>query len=141
MTHEPRVVFDTNVLISAALSPSGKPRRVLDWVAEYGVILSSDETLAELEISLRRPKFEPYVDADERDDYIQWLNTRTHSIEIGEQIQVSRDPDDDKFLELALSGSADVIVSGDDDLLVLHPFRDIPIPSPDAFLESDFVET
>ncbi len=51
-----------------------------------------------------------------------------------------RDPDDDKFLELALSGDADVIVSGDDDLLVLHPFRGIPILSCDAFLESDFVD-
>ena len=139
MTPEPRVVLDTNVLISAALSPNGKPRRVLDWVAEYGVILSSDETLAELEISIQRPKFDPYVEADERDDYIEWLNARTHAVEIGEQIQACRDPDDDKFLELALSGNADVIVSGDDDLLVLHPFRGTPILSPDAFLESEFV--
>ena len=140
MTRKPQVVLNTNVLISAALSLRGKPRRVLDWVAAYEVLLSSDETLEELETTLRRPKFEPYVDSDERDDYIEWLDTYTHPVEVEGQVQMCRDPDDDKFLELALSGDADVIVSGDNDLLVLHPFRGIPILSPDAFLESDFVE-
>ncbi len=86
MTRKPRIVLDTNVLISAALSPSGKPRRVLDWVAEYGVILSSDETFKELETSLRRPKFEPYVDSDERNDYIEWFDTHTHPVEVEEQV-------------------------------------------------------
>lgn len=140
MTPNPRVVLDTNVLISAALSLHGKPRQVLDWGAEHGVILSSDETHKELVARLQRPKFEPYVDADERDTYIEWLEAYTYSVEVEAHVQACRDPDDDKFLELALSGNADVIVSGDEDLQVLHPFRGIPILSPDEFLKSEFVD-
>lgn len=67
--------------------------------------------------------------------------TRAHPVEIGRQIQVCRNPDDDKFLGLALSGNADVVISGDHDLLVLHPFRDMSILSPDAFPESEVVES
>ena len=51
-----------------------------------------------------------------------------------ERIAVCRDPKDDKFLEVAVAGEADVIVSGDQDLLVLHPFGGIPIIPPVAFL-------
>ena len=69
---------------------------------------------------------------DDRDDYIEWLDTHTYPVEVEEQVQACRDPDGDKFLELALSG--------DDDLQVLHPFRGIPILSPAAFLKSDFVD-
>lgn len=55
---------------------------------------------------------------------------------ITERIAVCRDPTDDKFLELAINGAADVIVSGDADLLVLHPFRGIPILSPAGFIRA-----
>ena len=52
-----------------------------------------------------------------------------------------RDPDDDKFLELAVSGNADYLVSGDDDLLALHPFREIPILRPAEFLALELTNT
>jgi uncharacterized protein len=55
-------------------------------------------------------------------------------VEIHERISVCRDTQDDKFLELAVNGKADVIISGDADLLSLHPFRGIPIETPAAFL-------
>jgi predicted nucleic acid-binding protein len=51
-------------------------------------------------------------------------------------IEACRDSDDDKFLELAVEGEADLIISGDSDLLVLHPFEGIAILSPAGFLES-----
>ena len=59
---------------------------------------------------------------------------RAELVEIVELISASRDPKDDKFLELAVSGRADLIVSGDADLLVLNPFRGIPVVTPAAFL-------
>lgn len=136
----PRVVLDTNVLISAALSLHGKPREVLDWVAEHGTILSSEETLEEFITRIKRPKFSPYLDPEQRDAYIEWLVLYTEPVEVEEEIEACRDSDDDKFLELAISGAADVIVSGDSDLTALHPFRDIPILTPDEFLKSRFVE-
>ena len=54
---------------------------------------------------------------------------------IAERITACRDPTDDKFLELAVNGGADLIVSGDGDLLALNPFRDIPIVTPAAFVQ------
>jgi uncharacterized protein len=52
-------------------------------------------------------------------------------------IRECRDPDDDKFLEVALNGSADVIVTGDEDLLGMSPWRGIQILSPGNFLKRD----
>jgi uncharacterized protein len=54
---------------------------------------------------------------------------------IAERIVACRDPTDDKFLELAVNGRADFIVSGDTDLLALNPFRNIPIVSPAVFVQ------
>jgi putative PIN family toxin of toxin-antitoxin system len=58
-------------------------------------------------------------------------------VEITEKIKECRDPKDDKFLELAVSGKADFIISGDGDLRVLNPFRKIKIVSPREFLEAN----
>jgi predicted nucleic acid-binding protein len=55
-------------------------------------------------------------------------------VAITEKVAVCRDPTDDKFLELAVNGGADVIVTGDIDLLVLDPFRRIPIVTPRDFM-------
>jgi predicted nucleic acid-binding protein len=56
-------------------------------------------------------------------------------MEIIRPVHACRDPNDDKFLEVAINGSADFILSGDSDLLALHPFHDIPIFSPSQFLK------
>jgi uncharacterized protein len=61
--------------------------------------------------------------------------TAAELITITEPIVACRDPTDDKFLELAVNGCADLIVTGDADLLALNPFRDIPIIAPAAFVE------
>jgi predicted nucleic acid-binding protein len=55
-------------------------------------------------------------------------------VTITERITECRDPTDDKFLELAVSERADLVLTGDKDLLVLNPFRDIPIVSPATFV-------
>lgn len=139
MTSSPRAVFDTNVLISAALSRQGNPRRALVWVARNGAVLASSSTLHEFITRIRRPKFDRYVDSEEREAYIGWLLLRAELVEIRAHVEECRDPDDDKFLELAISGDTDVMISGDNDLLALNPFRGIPIMKPNAFLESDFM--
>jgi uncharacterized protein len=56
-------------------------------------------------------------------------------VTITEQIVACRDPTDDKFLELAVYGRADLIVTGDGDPLALNPFRDIPIVTPATFVQ------
>lgn len=134
-----RAVLDTNVLISAALALRGKPRRAFDWVIDRGVMLASEPTFDEFVTRIRRPKFSRWLDAGDREEYIDRVYAWAEFVEISEHIQECRDPDDDKFLEVAVNGNADVIISGDKDLKVLHPFRDIPILTPAEFLESEFV--
>ena len=135
MTSEPRAVIDTNVLISAVISPPGKPRQVLNHIIAQGILLASSETLAEIESRLLRTRFRKYVDIEEVQDFINFLRGTAYFFAPVETITDCRDPDDNKFLELAVSGGADVIISGDGDLLVLHPFRNIPVLSPADFLE------
>ena len=129
-----RVVFDTNVLISAFLSSRGKPYACLTWVLLNGEILASRELLAELETSLARPKFARYATEATRNAYIADLWQNAALIPVVGTISVCRDPDDDKVLEIAVAGGADCIVTGDQDLLVLDPFQGIPILTPAAFL-------
>ncbi len=131
-----RVVLDTNVLISALLSPLGKPFRCLTWVLDNGILLSSEGLLHELETRLARPKFLKYVDADKRQQYVAALKEVAITIEVPGLIKVCRDPDDDQLLEIAVLCKAKCVVSGDQDLLVLNPFRDIPVLTPAQFIES-----
>jgi putative PIN family toxin of toxin-antitoxin system len=65
------------------------------------------------------------------------LLARAELVAIVERIAACRDPTDDKFLELAVNGRANLIVSGDGDLLALDPFRNIPIITPAAFIRRE----
>ena len=129
-----RVVLDTNVLISAALSAKGKPAAALKWVVIHATLLTSAELMNELETRLVLPKFDRYMDDGKRRNFINRLKQSAELIAPTIAIKACRDPDDDKILEIAVAGIADCIVSGDKDLLVLDPFRGIPILTPAAFL-------
>jgi uncharacterized protein len=83
---------------------------------------------------LSRKKFERYILPQERDRFIEASVREAQLVEIAEEIHACRDPRDDKYLELAVNGAATCLISGDEDLLVLHPFRGISIITPDQFL-------
>jgi len=85
---------------------------------------------------LQRAKFERYVTAAEREEFLAAFVERAFLVEPSEAIRMCRDAKDDKFLELAVSGGASYIITGDDDLLVLHPFRNIAITTPAEFLRA-----
>jgi uncharacterized protein len=129
-----RVVLDTNVLISAALSSKGKPNACLTWVLENAVLLVSADLLIELETRLARPKFNRYITEARCQSFVAALGLVGVHVPFSGSIRACRDPDDDKLLEIAVSGGGDVIVSGDQDLLVLHPFQGVPILTPAEFL-------
>ena len=133
MTSNGRVVIDTNVVVSAALLPRSLPRQAFDWSLEHGTLLISSATVAELNDVLRRPRFDTYVHEDERLAILAALVRDAELVEVTEVVTDCRDPKDNKF-ELALNGKATHIVSGDGDLLVLHPFRGNPILTPQGFL-------
>lgn len=129
-----RFVFDTNVLVSALLFAESTSAQAFFTALRRGTILTSLAALHELSDVLHRKKFDPYLTIEEREVFlVQYIQTAA-IIDITETIQACRDPQDDKFLEIAANGSATYIISGDLDLLALHPFRGIPIVSPATFL-------
>ena len=130
-----RFVFDTNTIISAFLFENGKPGRALDLAEEQGRLFLSSETAQELSETLEYERFDDYVDQETRRELLLALLEEAELAEVTEQIQKSRDPDDDKFLELAVEIEAECIVSGDKDLLVLESIRSIPVLTADEFLQ------
>ncbi len=137
---EPRFVIDTNVYIGAAISPYGKPNQVVFEALQRGILLASIETFEELKTRLQRPKFLKYITPDERDEFIQLILDQSHFTTIAEAITACTDPDDDKFLELAVSGIADYIITGNIKDFPPSPFRGIPILRPAEFLEIELPE-
>lgn len=129
-----RVVFDTNVLISGALSNTSTPALALEKAVKCGQLLASAATLRELMEKLLSAEFDPYVSREKRDALLLRMAPLIEIVEVVQTIQASRDPKDDKFLEAAVNGRADVIVTGDRDLLALNPYRGIAILTPADYL-------
>ncbi|MDE2786880.1 MAG: putative toxin-antitoxin system toxin component, PIN family [Chloroflexota bacterium] len=134
MTPRPRIVFDTNVIVSADLFEDSVPATALWLALDLGSLLMSEALIEELRMVLSKPRFDRYATRAEREEFLRDLTRETETVEITEPVQACRDPDDDKILELAVNGRADYIVTGDDDLLVMNPFRGIPIIRPAEFL-------
>jgi len=129
-----RFVFDTNALISAALSDESISRRAFDHALDRGTILVSLPVVTELNEVLSREKFRPYITEDEARQFLATFAGASEWVEIDVTINDCRDPSDNKFLELAVSGQATHIVTGDNDLLELDPFQGKRILTPGEFL-------
>jgi len=127
-----RVVIDTNVLISAALKQASMPARAVAVAEQRAVILKSRATERQVAEVLGRPKLSTLIPAGSA-HRVRRLMEQAEVVEISTRVQACRDPTDDKFLELAVAGRARFIISGDGDLLALHPFRGIRIVTPALF--------
>ena len=133
MTRE-RVVIDTNVLISGLFSTTSTPALAVDRAVTKAQLVATTDTLRELIEKLQSPKFDRYVRRERRDALLERVASLVEIIDVLQPIRASRDPQDDKFLEAAVNGLADVIVTGDKDLLDLNPFRGIAIVTPATYL-------
>ena len=129
-----RVVVDTNVLVSFAIRPNLNFERIFDHIASNGVLLVSDETLAELFEVLCRNKFRKYIPLDQSIDYVEWYAGVSEQVDITEHVAACHDPKDDKFLSVAVSGKADCVIAGDHHLLDMVTFNGIPIYRPTEFI-------
>ncbi|MGA2076953.1 MAG: putative toxin-antitoxin system toxin component, PIN family [Terriglobia bacterium] len=129
-----RTVLDTNVLISALLLRDSVTRRAFDAAFAKGKVLVSFELLAELNSVLSRKRFRKYVDETDVRRFAAALLREAEWVNVVTSITTCRDQADDKILALALDGKATCIVTGDNDLLALDPFRGIRIQRPDQFL-------
>ena len=127
-------VFDTNTLISAAFNEHSQPALALKKARTIGTLLISDEIIAEYLIVFARDKFNRWLSLETRIEFIENIIANALPIQIIERIQECRDPKDDKYLSLAVSAQADAIISGDEELLVMNPFRQIPILNSSDFL-------
>lgn len=132
-----RVVFDCNVLISALLNDTSTSGHALLKSKQSDVILLSTPVFAELMNVVMRPKFDKYASIEVRLEFTKEFNSLATLLPVTHKVKTCRDPKDDMYLELALSGKADCIVTGDPDLLVLNPFENIPIISPREFLDKN----
>jgi putative PIN family toxin of toxin-antitoxin system len=133
MTRE-RVVLDTNVLISGMLSGTSPTARCVDVAITQGQLVATHATLRELTAKLLSRKFDRYVSQERRELLLLRLAPLVDIVEVLQEIRECRDPNDDKFLEAAVNGRADVLVSGDRDLLSLHPFRGIAVVAPSDYV-------
>ncbi len=129
-----RIVVDTNLVISASMKNSSVPLFIMRWINDNGTFLYSDETIEEIMRVSGYKKLQKFIDADV-------VRKLLRNIKRGEFITPDvafvdcADADDNKFLDLAVSGRAHCLVSGDKrHLLPLHPFKGIPILSPADFL-------
>jgi uncharacterized protein len=135
MPNTSRLVVDTNVFVSAIILPLSVPRRAVDQALGRGVVLFSEAAMNELADVLLRKKLDHCVSREGRQRFLRELASAAEFVSIVRIVRQCRDPKDDKFLEVALNGRADVIITGDADLLRMHPWRGVAILSPGNYLK------
>ena len=130
------LVVDTNTVLAAICFPTSIARRFLNFMIEHEEfkMLVSADTLVELWQVIEREKFDRYIPYEERKSALDAYLEHSAMIEHAVNIVECRDPTDDKFLELAVAGNANLIITRDNDLLVLNPFRGIEIIDAETFL-------
>jgi putative PIN family toxin of toxin-antitoxin system len=136
MTEIKRFVLDANTLISAfLLSDTSASARAYYKAKAEGEIVISEDTFNEFSDVFIRSKFDKYLPLTKRLIIIEDLKTIVRFKTVTTIIQACRDPKDDKYLEPGVSSGAACIITGDKDLLVMHPFEHIQILTPADFLK------
>lgn len=133
-----RVVVDTGILVSALIRPKGRIGDVLHALrdGQFTTIYSTPMMLEVTDVLSRQKIQEKYhVQPEDITALINLVRLRGELVIPKQTVTACRDPKDNKFLEAALAGEADSIVTGDNDLLVLHPFEGVDILRPVEFLE------
>jgi putative PIN family toxin of toxin-antitoxin system len=134
------IVFDASTLVGASIGRGSVPDRAVRHAFAADRVAASEATMAELLDVLARPRLARFIDPDLRDEVLSLLDTYGVFFVPTERVAECRDAKDDKYLELALAAGADRIVSGDADLLVLHPWRGVRILRPAEYLAEAEVE-
>lgn len=137
----PNVVFDASSMVGALLKANSIPERALLLARSNDMIWLSPSVESEIREVFARPKFRKYLSGDRAERILDLLLVAAQSTVPIEAVSDCRDPRDNKYLELALAAGADTIVSSDDDLLVLDPWRGIRIISPAEYVKRFDVES
>jgi putative PIN family toxin of toxin-antitoxin system len=128
------IIFDTSSLVGVIMKADSLPKRALLFAVDHDTLALSAAVAAEMEEVFRRPKFA----ADDVASRAGWMMKLIYDsacwFEPAHHVTDCRDPDDNKYLELALTSGAKTIVSSDGDLLVLGPWRGVNILRPASYL-------
>ena len=128
------IVFDASAVVGAALKADSVPERALLRAEEADMFALSAAVDAEIGEVLERPKFTRAIPRERRERLLAILRGAAVWFEPAVRVTDCRDPKDDKYLELVLAAGAEIIVSSDDDLIVLHPWRGVRIVRPAEYL-------
>lgn len=131
-----KLVIDTNILISAALSAQGAPAQLVLCALARHRLVFSQATLHELRTRLYRPKFDRYISLEGRDRLLHDFHASALWVDVGEPGAYCQDRDDDHFIEAALKAQAHYLVSGDKDLLDAPAISGLSIVSVHQALDS-----
>lgn len=135
MSSDKRIVFDTSTLVSAVLKPQSIPAKAVSWGWEVAEVVVSSETLEEVRLVLNRDRLDAFRDREARLAFFEHYQAMTVLHPVTEIIVACRDPKDDKFLSLAVSVGASLLISSDEDLLVLQCVRGVTILRPKQFVD------
>ena len=130
-----RVVLDTNTLISGVLLNDSVPGRAVRKAIAEDVLLMSEDSMYELADVLSRKKFDRYLSVEDREEFVRLVLRVAEIVPIVRAVHECRDEADNRILEVAVNGDAELIVSGDSDLLMLNPFRGIAIIKPGNYAQ------
>ena len=130
-----RLIIDTNVIVSSLLFAYSVPREAVNKALDNGKILISQPIILELTKVLSRKKLNHYLLEEERIKFLADFLKDTEIIEITQNFDLCRDKKDNKFIDLAVCGNADYLITGDDDLLILKFFHATSIITPRQFLD------
>lgn len=130
-----RYVLDSNIVISAMMFPTSVPGQALRKAIRSGTVVVSAQSMDELAHTVLNPKFDRYVPLALRQAFLQEFDLATLMVSISSVISECRDPKDDHILALAMDASAKAIITGDRDLLVMHPFKGVDILTPADFIK------
>jgi putative PIN family toxin of toxin-antitoxin system len=136
MSSVSRLVFDTSTLAGAVLKPRSTPALALTLAWEVADVIVSEETLDELHVVLSRSRLDAFREPAHRVAFFEHYRAMTVLVPDIDPVTACRDPKDDKFLALAVSGGAQALVSSDDDLLCMGSFGGVAILSPRRLLEA-----
>lgn len=136
MTKTNRYVIDTNLLVSAVLIEGNTPDIGIRTIEESGgILVFSMETFEELETVLMRPKFDRYVFREERRKVLSLFESTGDFVLPVKKFTHCRDIKDNKFLDVAVAGDVEFLITGDKDLLILKEIENIPIMQMSDFLK------
>lgn len=133
-----RAVVDTNLLVTYLLTHRPPIATLIDHHLPQDdfVLVTAPELVAELDRVLAYPRLQRYYTEEERVRFVALVLALSEVVELPESIpRICRDPDDDRVIACAVAGEADVIVSGDEDLLALERVGDLRVLTARQFLE------